>query len=310
MPFDAIASQHEHWINDAVDDLERLSHEVAPAVRSRLDATLSRMGAMNGATSLCEALVRPASTPFVAVVDACARDLGLAGDPRAALLGRSTVALYAYVRVQDDIVDEPDRVDRASVYVAEALLCEHLRLFAEAVSDPAAFAWRSKIMRRFADVAANEVDDRDGESHGEGLGWMGEKFLPMAVPMVGMAVLAGRVDVIEAMLDFVREIGTALQLVNDAFNVAEDHAGGRTTPVLRWLREAGVDMGDGMDRARLLAHPAFQRSLDEARSYVDAAEARARGLGFEALVRVAGHARGMVDRAPERLCRLMLGMSV
>jgi len=310
MPFDAITSPPEHWLTAAVSDLEGLSRDLAPALRWRLDAALSRLGAMNGATSLREAMQRPASTPFVALVDAGATDLGLQGDPRAALLGRATVLSYVYVRVQDDLVDEPELVDRGAVYLMEALLAEHLALFSAAVSDRAAFAWRSKIMRRFAEVAAAEVDDRGGGDAEVALDWMGEKFIPMAVPLAGMAVMAGRAETIEAMVAFVGEVGTALQLVNDVFNVAEDHAGGRTTPVLRWLREAGVEMSGGAGRAKLLGHPVFQRSLDEARRYVDAAEARARGLGFEALAGVARHARGMVDRAPERLCRLMLGMTV
>lgn len=310
MPFDANTSQAEHWLTDAVGDLERLARELTPALRTRLDAALDRVGRSNGATSLREALQRPASTPFVALVDACAADLGLRGDPRAARLGRSMVVGYAYVRVQDDLVDEPDLVDRASVYLLEALLAEHLALFSSAVGDARAFAWRGQIMRRFAETAAEEVDARGGGDPDGALDWMGEKFIPMAVPLAGMAVLVERCDDIPELVVFVRELGTALQLVNDVFNVAEDHAAGRTTPVLRWLRASGVALGDGLDRARLLAHPALQRSLAEARRSVDAAEARARRHGFAALAGVAAHTRGMVDRAPERLCRLMLGLSV
>lgn len=310
MPYDATISTTEHWVCDAVRDLESLARDSAPALQRRLDAAIARMARMNGARTLREALVRPASTPFVAAVDACAQDLGLTGDPRVAEMGRATVALYAYVRLQDDLVDEPARVDRASVFAAEALLSEHLTRFASAVSDPRAHAWRARIMRRFAEVAATEVDDRDQTHADDGLGWMGDKFLPMAVPLAGMAVMAGRDEVVASLIEFVREVGAALQLVNDAFNVAEDSAGGRTTPVLRWMRAADVDTGECTALATLLGDAVLQRVLDEARRFTDAATRRADDMGFDALGGVARHARAMVDRTPERLCRLMLGMAV
>ena len=252
MPCDATTSAPDHWIVDAVRDLEGTARDASPALRRRLDAALARLTHMNGATSLQEGLVRPASTPFVAAVDACASDLGLADDPRVALMGRATLMLYAYVRVQDDLVDEPERVDRASVYAAEALLAEHLVRFAEAVRDPEAHRWRSRLMRRFAEVAAMEVDARDAKDLDGDLGWMGEKFLPMAVPLVGLAVLAGRGERCASLVAFVRDVGAALQLVNDVFNVAEDRAAGRTTPVLRWMRAPSVDADAPRVRAALL----------------------------------------------------------
>lgn len=306
----ATTSAPEHWISDAVRDLETLARTSPPALRGRLDEALSRMARMNGAQTLREALVRPASTPFVAAIDACAEDLGLTDDPRVALMGRATVALYAYVRLQDDLVDEPDRVDRASVFAAEALLSEHLTHFASAVHDPRAHAWRARIMRRFAGVAATEVDDRDRGAADEDLGWMGEKFLPMAVPLAGMAVTAGREELVASLVEFVREVGSALQLVNDAFNVAEDVAGGRTTPVIRWMRASKVDTDEATARAALLSDAVLSRVLTEARRFTDAATARAGDEGLKALAGVARHARVMVDRTPERLCRLMLGMAV
>ncbi len=310
MPSVATTSAPEHWVCDAVRDLEALSRDASPALRRRLDEALARMARMNGARTLREALVRPASTPFVAAIDACGEDLGLTGDARVAAMGRATVALYAYVRLQDDLVDEPDRVDRASVYAAEALLSEHLSRFATAVRDPLAHMWRARIMRRFAEVAATEVDDRDRAEADGDLGWMGEKFLPMAVPLAGLAVIAGRGDAVESLVEFVREVGTALQLVNDAFNVAEDSAGGRATPVLRWMRASRVDTASEGARATLLSDAALWRVLDEGRRFADAAATRADEMGFKALAGVARHARAMVDRTPERLCRLMLGMTV
>ncbi len=315
MPFDTLPPPPEsHWLSAAVDELAGLSASVSPALRRRLDATFARLARMNGGSSLLDALQRPASTPFVALIDAFARDLGLADHPAVPLLGRSTVLLYAYVRVQDDLVDEPERIDRASVYAAEALLARHLTLFAAATSSPAAFAWRSALMCRFAEVAATEVDERDGGLNDAApddvaLDWMGEKFLPMAVPLVGLAAVAGRLDRVDALVGFVRELGTALQLINDAFNLAEDSAGGRSTPVIRWLTAAGVDPTGPLALARLLAHPVHERVMLAATHHAEAAEARARAEGWLQGAVIARRVRAMIDAVPERLLRLTLGLS-
>jgi hypothetical protein len=310
MPFDTTTSTPDaHWLPAALADLEAVRAGAPPALRRRLDAAYARLATMNGGASLADALLRPGSTPFVALVDAFARDLGLAGHPAAALLGRATVLLYAYVRVQDDLVDEPDRVDRASVYAAEALLSGHLALFAAATADPAAFALRSEVMARFAGVAAEEVDDRDGAGRDDGpLAWMGEKFLPMAVPLVGLAAVAGRAREADDLVAFVGELGTALQLLNDACNVADDAAAGRPTPVTRWLAAAGVDPAAPGGLARLLGHPVHGRVIAEAGRHADAAGARAAARGWAHGAAIAARVRAMVDASPDRLLRLALGL--
>jgi hypothetical protein len=311
MPFDTRTSPPEpHWITDAVDDLDAVARAAPPALRRRLEAAYARIARMNGGATLTDALRRPGSTPFVPLVDAFAADLGLAGRPCAALLGRATVLLYVYVRVQDDLVDEPDTVDRASVYAAEALLSRHLALFAEATAaDPEASARRAAVMARFAGVAATEVDDRDGAAQDDAdLGWMGEKFLPMAVPLLGMACVAGQAHRVDALVDFVREVGTALQLLNDAFNVREDAAGGRPTPVLRWLAAAGEDPASATAMATLASHPVGDRVIAEAGRYAEAARARAQAEGWAHGAAIAERVRATVAAAPERLLRLTLGL--
>lgn len=296
------------WLPEAIADLERLAGEAGPALRADLGAFLGRLATVNGAASLAEALSRPASTPFVPAIDACAADLGLLDDPRAALLGRSAVLLYAYVRLQDDLVDEPQLVPRAAIYATEALLCEHLALFAAAVTAPRAFVLRSTVMRRFADVAAAEVADRERGWDGRtDCAWIGEKALPIAVPLVGLAVLAGREELCEPLTQFVVQVGTGLQLVNDLFNSQDDAAAGRVTPLLRWL--GPVPQGSSL-RAHLLCHPVLERALAEARRAIDAAEALALSHGLPRTAAIAGRARQMVDAAPQRLLRLLLGMPV
>jgi hypothetical protein len=306
-----VAPPAHPWLDASVDDLTRLTTEAGPALRRRLERALRTLARMNGGDSIASVLRRPSSTPFVPLVDAVAADLGLTGDPRVALLGRSTVLLYVYVRVQDDLVDEPRRVDRASVFAAEALLSEHLALFGAAVPDARASTLRSGIMRRFADVAAAEVDDRARAVVPDGpLDWMGDKFLPMAVPLVGLAVAAGRPELAERLVAFVRALGTGLQLVNDILNVREDHEGGRSTPLLRWLAADGVIDEAASIGAVLLGHPAMERALAEARRTIAEAHDLAVVAGLPATAAIATRGQAMVDSAPLRLLAAMLETAV
>lgn len=298
------------WVDQAVADLESIAQRVSPALRRRVESALERVATMNGASSLREALVRPASTPFVALVDACAIDLGLQHDPRTALLGRAMVVSYLYVRVQDDIVDEPDKVDRSAVYAAEVFLGEHLRLYSAAVPTREAMEWRSNLMERFAEVAAAEIDQDASVSQPDSTAWMGAKFLPMAVPLAGLALAVDRPLVADAITKIVVEMGTALQFLNDMYNVAEDAKQGHMTPILRRLVRSGVDLGSSNLRATLLSHPDFRAWVTEARDYAQRAESMANEAGLSAVASVARKVGSMVDAAPDRMCRLMLTLSV
>ena len=142
------------WLPDAVRDLHALATSPCPAIARRVAPAVERISRMNGGAGASDALMRSGSTPFVRLVDAFAADLGLAGDPRAALIGRSTVLGYLYVRLQDDLVDEEAMVDRASVYAMEAALSAHVDLLAQAGVPAHVFRVRSALMARFAACAA------------------------------------------------------------------------------------------------------------------------------------------------------------
>lgn len=291
-----------HWLDDAVADLSTLSGE--PALDRLIDRCLDRLRARD--PDLARLLRHPASTPFVALVDAVGADL--AAPPAAvAALGRATVWLYLYVRVQDDLVDEPRRVHRSMVYAQEWLLARHLELFAAAA--PGALPDRSALMRRFAAVGAREAALRAQGAAPEGEAWMGEKFLPMAVPLVGLAHVAARPGLGRTLEEVVVRFGTGLQLVNDVLNVREDHAAGRPTPVLRALDQAGACLGDELLAARLLAHPTLPALLERARGEMAAAADLAEAAGLRATAAVVWRSVQMAEQAPRRLMGLVLGVA-
>ena len=297
------------WLDDAIGDVEHLVATAGAGAGRRVGVVVSRLERMNGGTSLRDALLRPGSTPFVPLIDALAADLGLAGDPRVARIGRATLLLYVYVRIQDDLVDEEALVDRASVFAMEATLAAHLARLAEAGLPQAAWAARSRVMARFAAVAADEVDAR---AAGAGLApeRAGEKFLAMAVPLVALASAAGRDALHDDLSTWVVHVGTALQMINDVLNAAEDHAAGRPTAVLAWARADLAAAADTPNRVRaaLVGHPAVDRALDVAADAAARAWALAERHELPRLADIAAGVAAQVGRTRERLLGLMLGV--
>lgn len=297
------------WLDDAVGDLEALERSSGPAIGRRLGAALSLLARMNGGQGLRHALLQPGTTPFVRLVDAAASDLGLRGDPRAGLVGRATVLLYLYVRMQDDLVDEEARVDRPYVYAMEVALARHVALLAEASLSSETQRLRADLMARFARVAADEVDRR---AVGEPLPVeaLGDKFLPMAVPLVALASIADREALSPDLVAWVQHVGAALQLVNDVLNAAEDHALGRPTSLLAALAPpTRAHQGNAL-RAAILADPATHAALDRARTTAEHARALAARQHLPGLARIAEGVAASVDRTDARLLGLMLGAAV
>lgn len=260
------------------------------------------------------ALTSAMATPFVALLDALAADYGLAeDDPSVAKLGEATLALYFYVRIQDDVVDEPDVVDPAHVYVAEIFNGASQRAFAEALADGVGpfLAFRERTMAAFARAAMWEVDTFRNGSVEPDLRRMGEKFLPMAVCLGAMALRAGRAEHLDPLVEFVTTFGGGLQMVNDVLNVKEDHALGRLTPVLRWLYAGGrlaPDDPAGRVRPAMLADGSMPRALAVAKDAMSEAERQADAIGPGRLAAVPRDWSSRIDGVPDRLFGLLLGL--
>lgn len=272
---------------------------------------------MNRGLSLAESLRAPSATPFVRLIEAYRADLGLSeGDPRLLGIGEGTLLLYFYLRVQDDIVDEPALADRGDVYTMEVLSSASVRAFGGAVGEHRAFFdFRERVLRSFASAAAWEVDVawREGPilSANEPVPWfLGRKFLPLAVPLGALAFCAGRGADAAQIEAFVVELGSGLQIVNDVLNIAEDHAAKRVSPVLRRLYEDGraePSMPGGAVRAVLLSGSVFDEAMESARVQLVAASETALRMGAGTLASEAGARVDFLDRVPAMLLSLCLG---
>jgi hypothetical protein len=248
---------------------------------------------MNRGLALEASLRAPSATPFVRLFEAYRADIGASqSDPRLLAIGEGTLLLYFYLRVQDDIVDEPTLADRGDVYTMEVLSSASVRAFGCAVGEHRGFfEFRERVLRSFATAAAWEVDVAwsGGPSFSASepvLSFLGRKFLPLAVPLGALAFLAGRGADAAQIEAFVVELGSGLQIVNDVLNVAEDHAARRVSPILRRLYEDGratTSTPGGVVRALLLSGSTFDEAMESARSQLAAAAETALRMGAGAL---------------------------
>jgi hypothetical protein len=297
-------------LDEALDGIDRRVAGLPAKLASHVRAVLDRLSRANGAASLPEAQLASAATPFAAMLEAYARDVSATRAARAdALLG--CFWLYASVRAEDDLVDEPDRVDRASAYAVRALSVEADRALARAAGDAIALLDHQRdVIVAFAQTALWEVDVyRRGGAAPASRGWLGDKFLPLAIPLGALAIAAGRREHLPELTRLTRDLGRALQLVNDALNVAEDHAARRRTPVLDALYADGALRPGVTSRAAavLATHAALDAAAAEAMHALDAAEAGARALDAPSLAEVVSARRAVVGSLRMRLLALALG---
>jgi phytoene synthase len=155
-------------------------------------------------------------------------------------------ALYAFLRVADDLVDADPGAGAATI----AALRERVRLVFEGqpVDHPA-----DRALARA--VARHGLPQRVFESFLDGLAWdvSGRRYPEFEDLCAYAARVAGTVGVFLALLMGERtaevlaracDLGIAMQLTNIARDVGEDARRGRLYLPLGWLEEAGLDAGD------------------------------------------------------------------
>lgn len=284
-------------------------------LNDRLERVRHRVARAQGGDSLRSALTSIAATPFLAWTEALRRDLDLPNDGAIDHVGQGTLALYFYLRVQDDMIDEPTSFDPSFAYVAELFAGRSAEAFARSGATPAFWAFRAKILTSLAAVSAWELDVYRSASSPEAperaMERLGHKLSPIAIPLAACASIARK----EALFDDLERasvsVGGALQIVNDLFNARDDHAAGRLTPSLAALYEGGrVKPGDPPHRvwATLASDPALDRMLTIARAMTASAIARLSSGATPALREAIRAHASLLDEVPSRLLSLTLGV--
>lgn len=299
------------WAPVAFSRIEALAATAPGALGDDLRASLARVARTNGGVSLASALAAPAATPFLRAVDGYLGDVGLSREgPAAVDLGEGALATYLHVRLQDDVVDEPRRFGPRFVYAADAWCVAAAAAFARALPNSAPFfAFRAAVLTDFFAAAAEEVEARARKRPLDGSA-IGDKFLPLAIPLGAVAFAAGRGSDGPTLVRFARSFGEALQLVNDALNAREDHEARRPSALLAALyAEHGV--GPGTEPATLLARLAASKALDDAlvtaRAALFSALETALAMNAPALGALASERTTFLASVRGRLLALQLG---
>lgn len=157
---------------------------------------------------------------------------------------RAVRALYAFCRVTDDIVDEPqsDKQARLEAWRDRALS------FSPPPNDPVAIAWadtriRYRIPQRYAEQLLNGVARDFCQTRYE-------TFDELAAYSYGVASTVGLMSMHitgfsdRAAIPYAVKLGVALQVTNILRDVAEDWRNGRIYLPLREMQDFGLDESD------------------------------------------------------------------
>jgi phytoene synthase len=191
-------------------------------------------------------------------------------------------ALYAFLRIADDLVDADPRASAATIDGLRARL--RLVYQGRPLDHPV-----DRALTRA--VAGHGLPLRVFEAFLEGLAWdvSGRRYQDFAGLCEYAARVAGTVGVLLAMLMGERtaevlaracDLGLAMQLTNIARDVGEDARRGRIYLPLGWLEEAGIDPGAFLAEPRPSAAlgEVVRRLLEQAERFYASAD-----LGIERL---------------------------
>jgi hypothetical protein len=308
------------WARRAFAACAQWFDAVPPALSGRLSRVRARTARGQGGSSVESALTAPFATPFIALTEAYRTDLELPDGDALCAVGEGTLGLYFYLRIQDDVVDEPGTFDPSYVYAAEVLAGASAEAFARAVgARPAFWGFRRVTLTELAAVSAWELDtyrgfDREtaGAHAEEHAAMLGSKLVPTAIPLAALAAIAGQERAFAWIGPCARALGRALQIANDLLNARDDHAARRLTPSLAALYAGGRVAPEG-EAFRvwpaLAGDPALPRMLVAATGHAEAAASLAREQGAGALAAQIGETAGLLREVPERLLKLAMGVS-
>lgn len=307
------------WVDRALATCARWFDLAPDPLRGRLSAVRARVASGQGAASVEGALTAPGATPFLALIEAFRADLGLPGEGVVDAVGEGALGLYFYLRIQDDMVDEPAAFGPSFAYAAEIFAGASVEGFARAAGGrPSFWEFRRAILDELSGAGVWELDTyhamglaEAGARAEEHAAVLGSKLTPTAIPLAALAAATGQELAFTWLGTYARSLGRALQIANDLLNARDDHEARRLTPSLAALYAGGrIRPGDEAFRVwpTLAGDAALQRMAAAATLHADDAVRIAAGSGAPELAAATAESAAVLRELPRRLLRLSLGL--
>jgi hypothetical protein len=232
----------------------------------------------------------------------------LAPDVTADLLDATALA-YAHVRIQDNVIDEPEsRGNPPMLLLGNAMLWDALGL------------WRKHTDARFEGLARaawlefsdmteaerRQLRRREPYPHADFLAHA-RKCALAEVPLYAVMSAAQDWTGVDEVRPLVHGLARSYGCVNDVLGWERDLASGANTYLLSRARElSGPDASDDQVRAALLVSPLLEELLDEARSTLQGTRGHAAALGLAAFGRFVDERAARLDGLQARVTLVRL----
>jgi 15-cis-phytoene synthase len=188
------------------------------------------------------------------------------------------VALYAYCRLADDVVDGQGDAPQPDGQVMSQLKAQLDRIYAHDTTLPLVEHALAEVVQRF------DIPQALLHALLEGFEWdrQGRRYETMAELQDYCARVAGTVGAMMALIMGAKseaamaracELGVAMQLTNIARDVGEDARNGRLYLPLQWLRDEGILIQEWLDKPQY--HSAIGRIIARVLAVADDLYARA-----------------------------------
>ncbi len=225
------------------------------------------------------------------------------GQARAGLerrLGLGMVFTFCAVYTHESLLDEATHFDERYHLLEQALTQRARHHFAQLFPEPSPF-WEN--YRAFMGEYVQAISEQAGSVE-EARQHLGHKLSFAKIPAVAAAMWAGEEDTarLTALLSMLDSLNGAVQVRQEIFNIRRDLGRGHYTyPILRVMREAGIEPGQPVTPERILGAMLLTGAVDamaeEGLTRLKAGRAAAHGLGlptFDAyFVRVEDQFRGL-----------------
>lgn len=161
-------------------------------------------------------------------------------------IAKSTLFYYFYLRIQDNVIDEPESFNSEFLIFGNECIREVFSIYHK-LFPPKSELWLyfNQIWTEYSDIAMWDLEkiwSGAGETTEEDMLLLGRKFLPAAIPCVALAFLGRTEEIADSLVTMIENLGVGTQLLNDFLGMEKDLIHGKSTFLISGLL-GGSDEG-------------------------------------------------------------------